>query len=135
MQCPATRLQAGASAACSTRQTTIRHAAAPAAAQEAATEFQATSFLRPHLLDLAPYTPIEPFEVRQQHAAAICRHVNDICMEAHGSRALLGFCRVRPLAWPAQPCGGALADLARCWPAGSAGLRKCQASATGAVAQ
>lgn len=38
--------------------------AAPSRAVEASKEFDAKALLRPHLLELAPYTPIEPFEVR-----------------------------------------------------------------------
>lgn len=37
--------------------------AAPSGVVEASKEFDAKKFLRPHLLELAPYTPIEPFEV------------------------------------------------------------------------
>lgn len=36
---------------------------APPEAIQASAAFDAKQFLRSHLLDLAPYTPIEPFEV------------------------------------------------------------------------
>lgn len=41
-----------------------RCTAAPQSAVDASSGFKAEAFLRPHLLKLAPYTPIEPFEVR-----------------------------------------------------------------------
>lgn len=38
--------------------------AAPSSAVEASNSFDPKAVLRPHLLELAPYTPIEPFEVK-----------------------------------------------------------------------
>jgi hypothetical protein len=54
----------------------VRCSAAPQAAVEASSSFKASTFLRPHLLELAPYTPIEPFEVRQTCTSASQPGVN-----------------------------------------------------------
>ena len=81
--------------------------AAPSSAVEASKEFDTKSILRPHLLQLAPYTPIEPFEV--PYILYTCFALMSVCTRVLGEHAsCLDLNPHRAVRWtssePSRPC-------------------------------
>lgn len=60
------KLQSGQGSAVAKRTCRRRAVIMDTAAPAATTQMTSTQFLRPHMLKLAPYTPIEPFEILSQ---------------------------------------------------------------------
>lgn len=97
----------GASQRNSSRSTLSIHATATSDRVDMSQKAQGgTQYLRPHMLKLAPYTPIEPFEVLSARCARAEFRPPDSKLHAHVSRRLVR--RTAGLHSSATACGVAI---------------------------